>query len=801
MRIVVAEFAGMIPELAPRRLPPSASVNALNVELASGEIRPKSKRLDVQVLGKSGLNSAGIYKLASTWLHWTEEEGASGVSVVPAPIADLAGTRVYYTGHYQPKWTDTTLAVTGGGTGYPISYWRLGLPPPNNAPTLGTTGGSASNVTRSYLYTFVTADGEEGPPSAAATATGPSDATWNITVMDDDPPNTVAIASAVLDEATGEMTITTSVDHFFEAKENISIAGSQHYSEINAIFPVKSVTSDTVFTIDTDLATMELVTNGTFDADSNWTKGAGWSIAAGVASASAAASDLEQDISAVDGTVSTYDTSFDVSNYSSGTIQIQIAGTGGTARSADGTYTQTVGGIGSDTLLKMSAAGPATLDIDNVSVKETGASWVLTRESSIQTTGMVRRLYRTDELGEYKVVADVSGLSYNDTKTDAQLGADLESTLWDSAPGDLHSIKAHPNGFFVGASANQLRFTPVGVPYAWPVTYALTLPYTIIGLGLWGSTIVVCTDGPPYLCQGPHPTLMSLVNLHRYQSCVSRESIVDMLGGVMYASPDGLVFVDTQPRLITEELFEKAHWKNTYNPSSIKAANYSDRYVAFYENAGDDGLTSGGFVLDPNQPNATFTELNFHADAAHMVRADGDLFLAKDRVLKQYVGGATSESGYWRSKVFNFQTEVCFQGAEVNWTSEDAVVQADLDAAITAAFNTVASQKTNIDTPNTATFGGAPVGTYTVSGGPEQEAFDELDTDAADSVVFTLYRFDKDTDAFVLHHTEALTDNEPFRMPGGVEADEWYFEISSTNARVHHVIVAESLEEIGEPIG
>ncbi len=43
---------------------------------------------------------------------------------------------------------------------------------------------------------------------------------------------------------------------------------------------------------------VELVTNGGFDADSDWTKGSGWTIAAGVATKTvAAASDLEQEIS------------------------------------------------------------------------------------------------------------------------------------------------------------------------------------------------------------------------------------------------------------------------------------------------------------------------------------------------------------------------------------------------------------------------------------------------------------------------------------------------------------------------
>ena len=58
--------------------------------------------------------------------------------------------------------------------------------------------------------------------------------------------------------------------------------------------------------LNTTLAS-NLVTNGTFDADSNWTKGSGWSIGSGVATASDASGIFEQDISAVTGKIYKWD--------------------------------------------------------------------------------------------------------------------------------------------------------------------------------------------------------------------------------------------------------------------------------------------------------------------------------------------------------------------------------------------------------------------------------------------------------------------------------------------------------------
>ena len=63
-----------------------------------------------------------------------------------------------------------------------------------------------------------------------------------------------------------------------------------------------------------------MVTNGTFASDSDWTKGTGWSIGSGVASGSSIGHSqiLSQDISAVTGKI--YKVSFDVTSYSAGNV-------------------------------------------------------------------------------------------------------------------------------------------------------------------------------------------------------------------------------------------------------------------------------------------------------------------------------------------------------------------------------------------------------------------------------------------------------------------------------------------------
>lgn len=68
-----------------------------------------------------------------------------------------------------------------------------------------------------------------------------------------------------------------------------------------------------------------MVTNGTFASDSDWTKGTGWTIGSGVATASSiAANELSQDISAVTGKI--YKVSVDLTSYTQGLIYVDISG-------------------------------------------------------------------------------------------------------------------------------------------------------------------------------------------------------------------------------------------------------------------------------------------------------------------------------------------------------------------------------------------------------------------------------------------------------------------------------------------
>jgi hypothetical protein len=113
----------------------------------------------------------------------------------------------------------------------------------------------------------------------------------------------------------------------------------------------------------------QLFANPGFDADTDWTKGTGWTIAAGVASkAAGVASSLSQSSIGVTAT-KLFRMSFEISGRTAGTVTPVAGSISGTAVSADGTYAENIVAAGSDAA-SLAADSAFDGDIDNFQITE-----------------------------------------------------------------------------------------------------------------------------------------------------------------------------------------------------------------------------------------------------------------------------------------------------------------------------------------------------------------------------------------------------------------------------------------------
>lgn len=170
---------------------------------------------------------------------------------------------------------------------------------------------------------------------------------------------------------------------------------------------------------------------------------------------------------------------------------------------------------------------------------------------------------------------DIGNLSFLDTKRQQELQEPCATLTWAEPPADLKGLVGLPNGIMAGFFDKTLCFSEPFAPYAWPLEYQLTLKYRIVGLGVFGQTAVVLTEGHPYYASGADSASMSTQEVEVPQACISKRTIAAVEGGVMYASPDGLCLATASGvEVLTHAAFSKDDWQALVNGAAFGA--YSD---------------------------------------------------------------------------------------------------------------------------------------------------------------------------------------------------------------------------------
>jgi len=238
------------------------------------------------------------------------------------------------------------------------------------------------------------------------------------------------------------------------------------------------------------------------------------------------------------------------------------------------------------------------------------------------------RIYRLNQTSSgtaiYQYVDEVAfgTTSYVDTILDADLAEELPSLEWDGAPTGLAGLISLPNGVLAGFVGNLVCLSVPYYPHAWPASYQQAVDRPIIALGAFGSTIVVLTEGQPYLLVGNDPSNMVMEKMDIGFSCMSKRGVIQAGEMVAYPSPEGLVVIGPQVReVVTAKIMTRDQWNALYNPSTISAFYWNGKYVAFYTSGG----VNGGFVYDFKT--GDLFDLDFYATAGFYDKTAGILFL------------------------------------------------------------------------------------------------------------------------------------------------------------------------------
>jgi hypothetical protein len=189
----LAGFTGMWPVRDARALPDNAAVEAINIRPDGGAYLKPARQNPVVAFASILPSHNAVFPIQQgasfdwTTAYWMKFNDAH-TDVVRGPLVNDSFERYYWaspsTGlRYAPK-----ASIVGGSTGF-----EAGVPAPTAPATLDVVAGSWAVdgdgnpvhpvVTRAYVTTFINVYGEESQPGPAVEDTGPEDADWLLTVI------------------------------------------------------------------------------------------------------------------------------------------------------------------------------------------------------------------------------------------------------------------------------------------------------------------------------------------------------------------------------------------------------------------------------------------------------------------------------------------------------------------------------------------------------------------------------------------------------------------------------------------
>ena len=196
--ININDFGGMLPIKDAKLLAPNMSSLCYNTWLYDGTLKGlKPNTLLYTVLDP--INTKKVYRIPndmtvngphdfsnSTWLEFPEAD----TDVFKAPVINDSFQRFYWVSPNIPPRFNTFTRIQAGNVGLNTSF-KLGVPAPVAAPAVSVSGGTSTTaLVRAYVYTWVNAFGEEGPPSPSTLVTGILDSQWTIGLV---APNTLQL--------------------------------------------------------------------------------------------------------------------------------------------------------------------------------------------------------------------------------------------------------------------------------------------------------------------------------------------------------------------------------------------------------------------------------------------------------------------------------------------------------------------------------------------------------------------------------------------------------------------------------
>lgn len=807
----IKSFRGQIPRVSDRLLQPNYAIRATNCKITSGRLDPLAG-LTTVFNASSQINTVYRYRAfvsgsyVDNWLTWSEI-----VNVVPSPNANDSYGRFYFSSEtHEPRMSSYDQAIDT--VPYPTAWYALGVPAPTVAATIAvttqpvgavdiTSGGEAYESAPTVSFSSGTAAATaviSGELLSIDVTNGGSGYTTAPTVVIKGKGGYGALAHATVDSGVVTSIVIDSPGAGFSEAPTISFVDSPGTSAAaTAKISAKVVRVDV--TDGGSYTTLPTVTFSGGNATTQATADAAFKnyysrsyaytfvTTFGEESPPSPPSDLTTGSDNGTWTLSGLQTAPPNSGTVTGatlvgteTVRVTLNTVFGLAQYD----TITISGVGGMTDLngtfRIQAINTATntVDVPLATAQTFSSSGAWARTSNLNTTGMIKRIYRTvGTSGTFLYVGEVpvATTTFVDSVTAENLGEALPTADSSPPPKNLTSLISLPNGCLAGVAGNELCFSDPYMPYSWPIRNR----YAFTGVGVVavaaGNSVIVLTETFPILYTGSDPQAMSGSTLETYAPCVSKRGAVDLGGSVIYPSFDGLWVVSPgSVERITSKLYTEQEWA-LLNPSSFVSEVHDGHYYAAYTN----DTVRKVLLLNLVEPDSV-TEVTETPDVLYRNGYDGKLYVSKANVLYEWDSnpGTTYESE-WTSATMQLPTPSCFSVAQIH---------ADFGAIVPVNNTQLAENEALIAAGADAVSGdlnSSELLTYEVNG----SALVSVEEVIEKKVQFTLYV--KNVPVF----TKNVTSSTPFRLPSGYKTEVYNVGLN-TSVNVYSVSVATSVAEL-----
>jgi len=163
----IKAFDGIRPIASPILLGHPEAQTANNANMIAGSLSPILGTTTLKALTKTA--PATIWRFGDSQVeteHWLEF--AVDTDVIRSPLPTDIWSRTYWADGVQPKYGPAETVISGSS--YPGTSYILGIPAPTQTPEITGTAPTVATTSesRTVVFTFVSAYGEEGPPSPVA---------------------------------------------------------------------------------------------------------------------------------------------------------------------------------------------------------------------------------------------------------------------------------------------------------------------------------------------------------------------------------------------------------------------------------------------------------------------------------------------------------------------------------------------------------------------------------------------------------------------------------------------------------